>query len=64
MGSPGQIEIIKVDIFNPESVKKFLENCDYSINYCGLLFQKNISFNQLHNKWPEMLAKISSELKI
>jgi len=64
MGSPGQIEIIKVDIFNPESVKKFLENCDYSINYCGQLFQKKISFNQLHNKWPEMLAKISSELKI
>jgi len=64
MGSPGQVEIIKVDVFNPESVKNLLKNCDYSINYCGQLFQKKITFNQLHSQWPEMFAKISNELKI
>ncbi len=64
MGSPGQIEIIKTNIFDIESVKNLLENCDYSINFCGQLFQKKISFNQLHSQWPEMLSKISNELKI
>ena len=64
MGSPGQIEIIKNNIFNYESVKNILQNCDYCINFCGQLFEKKISFNQLHSEWPGMLAKISNEFNI
>jgi len=64
MGSPGQLELIKTNIFNPDDVKKLLNNCDYCINFCGQLTENKISFHQLHTQWPEMLAKISNELSI
>jgi len=64
MGFPGQIEVIKTNIFNSESVKNLLNNCDYCINFCGQLCEKKITFEQLHAHWPEMLAKISNKLNI
>jgi uncharacterized protein YbjT (DUF2867 family) len=64
LGYPGQLELMPVNIFNPNDVKKILKNCDYCINFCGQLFEGKISFDQLHTRWPEILSQISHENKI
>ena len=64
MGSPGQVELITTNIWNEQDVKKILEGCDYSINFCGLIIEKQVTFNQLHSDWSEILSKLSNEYKI
>ena len=64
MGSPGQVELIATNIWNEQDVKKILEGCDYSINFCGQIIEKQVTFNQLHSDWPEILSKLSNEYKI
>ena len=44
MGSPGQVELMSINIFSPEDVKRVLKNSDYCINFCGQLFEKKTSF--------------------
>ena len=37
LGSPGQIELFKTNIFNEDDVKRVLKNCDLTINLVGIL---------------------------
>ena len=47
LGSPGQIELFKTNIFNPEDVKQILKNCDLAINLVGILYEtRKQKFNQ------------------
>ena len=39
LGSPGQIELFKTNIFNVGNVKEVLRNCDLVINLVGILFE-------------------------
>ena len=64
MGTLGQLEVMTANPFSPKDVKKVLKNCDYCINFCGQLFEKKTSFQQLHSQWPEMLSQMSNELGI
>ena len=53
LGNPGQIELIKTNIFNIEDVKKVLNNCDYVINLIGILYEtKKQKYNQIHSEIP------------
>ena len=50
LGNPGQIELFKTNIFDPEDVKLVLKNCDLVINLVGILNEKkktDISSNTL-----------------
>ena len=65
LGSPGQIELFKTNIFNVEDVKQVLKNCDYTINLCGILFEKRKEkFNQIHSQFPYILSNLCNEIGI
>ena len=65
LGNPGQIELFKTNIFNPENVKQVLKNCDLVINLVGILYEtKKQKFNQIHSQFPYLLSNLCNELKI
>ena len=65
LGSPGQIELFKTNIFNENDVKKVLSNCELVINLVGILYEtKKQKFNQIHSQFPLLLSKLCNEAKI
>ena len=65
LGSPGQIELFKTNIFNEEDVKKILLNCDLVINLVGILYEtKKQKFNQIHSQFPFLLSNLCKEFGI
>ena len=65
LGNPGQIELFKTNIFNPEEVKQVLKNCDYAINLVGILYEtRKQKFNQIHANFPYLLSNLCNDLGI
>jgi len=65
LGSPGQIELFKTNIFNTVDVKKVLKNCDLVINLIGILYEtRRQKFNQIHSQFPILLSSLSKELDV
>ena len=65
LGNPGQIELIKTNIFNVEDVKQVLKNCDYAINLVGILYEtRKQKFNQIHSHFPYLLSNLCNEIGI
>jgi len=65
LGNPGQIELFKTNILNPDDVKRVLNNCDLVINLVGILHQKkNNEFSQIHSEFPYLLANLCNEFRI
>ena len=63
LGDPGQIELFKINIFNPEDVKNVLKNCDMAINLVGILYEhRKQKFNQIHEQFPNLLGGLCNEL--
>ena len=63
LGSPGQIELFKTNIFDQESVKQVLKNCDLAINLVGILHEtRKQKFNQIHSQFPHLLSNLCNEL--
>ena len=63
LGSPGQIELFKTNIFDQESVKQVLKNCDLAINLVGILYETGKQkFNQIHSQFPHLLSNLCNEL--
>ncbi|MDC0059603.1 complex I NDUFA9 subunit family protein [Pelagibacteraceae bacterium] len=64
LGDPGQIELFKTNIFNPEDVKQVLKNCAFAINLCGVIHEKKVNFNHIHCHFPYLLGNLCNELGI
>ena len=65
LGSPGQIELFKTNIFNSTDVKQVLKNCDIAINLVGILYEtKNQKFTQIHAKFPHLLSNLCNEIGV
>jgi len=65
LGSPGQIELFKTNIFNEEDVKQVLKNCDLVINLIGILHEKRKQkFNQIHSEFPFLISHLCNEFGI
>ena len=65
LGNPGQIELIKANIFNTEDVKKVLKNCDFAINLVGILYEtRKQKFIQIHSHFPYLLSNLCNEIGI
>jgi len=65
LGSPGQIELFKTNIFDSEDVIKILKNSDIAINLVGILYEtRKQKFNQIHSYFPKLLADLCKEEKI
>ena len=65
LGNPGQIELFKTNIFNPEDVKQVLKNCDFVINLIGILYEtRKQKFNQIHSQFPYLLCNLCNEMGI
>ena len=65
LGNPGQIELIKTNIFNVEDVKKVLKNSDYVINLLGILYEtRKQKFQQIHSQFPYLLANLCNDFSI
>ena len=64
LGEMGQIELIKINIFNESQVSSFLDNVDVCINHVGILYEReNTSLKKLHFKFPELITNIIKEKK-
>ena len=62
LGNPGQIELIKTNIFNVEDVKQVLKNCDYAINLVGIFYEtRKQKFTQIHSHFPYLLSNLCNE---
>jgi len=65
LGNPGQIELIKTNIFDSEDVKRVLNNCDFVINLVGILYEtRKQKFNQVHAQFPYLLSNLCNEIGI
>ena len=65
LGNPGQIELIKTNIFNVDDVKQVLKNCDYAINLLGILHEtRKQKFIQIHSQFPHLLANLCNEIGV
>ena len=65
LGNPGQIELFKTNIFNPEDIKQVLKNCDLAINLVGILYEtRKQKFNQVHAKFPYLLSNLCNEIRV
>jgi NADH dehydrogenase len=65
LGSPGQIELFKTNIFNPEDVKKILTGCDFVINLVGILYEtRKQKFEHIHSNFPNLLSNLCNEMGI
>ena len=65
LGNPGQIELFKTNIFNPEDIKQVLKNCDLAINLVGILYEtRKQKFNQIHAQFPNLLSELCNELGV
>ena len=65
LGNPGQIELFKTNIFNPEDIKEVLKNCDLAINLVGILYEtRKQKFNQVHAKFPYLLSNLCNEIGV
>ena len=65
LGNPGQIELFKTNIFDPENVKEILNNCDHVINLVGILYEtKKQKFKEIHGQFPYLLSKLCNEFGI
>ena len=62
LGEPGQIELVKTNIYNPDDIKNVLKNSDIAINLVGILYEnKKQKFNYIHSEFPNFLSKVCSE---
>ena len=65
LGNPGQIELFKTNIFNPEDIKQVLKNCDLAINLVGILYEtKKQKFSQVHAEFPYLLSNLCNEIGV
>ena len=65
LGNPGQIELFKTNIFNSESIRQVLKNCDLAINLVGILYEtRKQKFNQIHSQFPYLLSNLCNEIVI
>ena len=65
LGNPGQIELFKTNIFNPEDIKQVLKNCDLVINLVGILYEtKKQKFFSIHAQFPKLLSELCNELGV
>ena len=65
LGTPGQIELFKINIFNSEDVKKILKNCYAAINLVGILHEtRKQKFNHVHSEFPYLLSNLCNEMGI
>jgi len=65
LGSPGQIELFKINIFNPEDIKQVLNNSDLVINLVGILYEtRKQKFNHIHSQFPYLLSNLCNKFEI
>ena len=65
LGNPGQIELVKTNIFSSEDVKKVLKNCDLAVNLVGILYEtRRQKFSQIHSHFPYLLSNLCNELGV
>ena len=64
-GNPGQIELFETNIFDSDSIKEVLNNCNFVINLVGILYEtRKQKFDAVHSYFPDLLSKACSELGI
>jgi len=65
LGSPGQIELFKTNIFKEEDVRDVLKNSDFVINLVGILHEtRKQKFNQIHSQFPYLLSNLCNEIGV
>tara|TARA_B110000438_G_scaffold93189_1_gene92727 strand:- start:57 stop:995 length:939 start_codon:yes stop_codon:yes gene_type:complete len=65
LGNPGQIELFKTSIYNPDHIRQVIKNCDLVINLVGILHEtKKQKFQDVHSNFPQLLSNLCVEAGI
>jgi len=65
LGNPGQIDLEKVNLFDEKGLRTLLKSSDIVINLVGILYQsRRARFENIHEKFPDLLSKLCSEFNI
>ena len=62
----GYIDILEVNIFDEDKIRKLLTKTDICINLIGILYEsgKGSTFKNIHSIFPSLLAKLCKEYKV
>ena len=62
----GYINIVESNIFDESKIRKLFENIEICINLTGILYEKKggNTFNNIHNIFPTLLAKLCKEYNL
>lgn len=64
-GNIGQVESVRVNIFNEQSISDFLKGSNYVINLIGILNEnRKYKFNYIHAELPKQIARFSKEMDV
>ena len=59
MGEPGQIEVLKFNLFDFSNLNEFIKSSELVINCIGVLYEKkNQKFDHIHHLFPKFLTSI------
>ena len=59
---PGHIELIDFNLGNFSAMKEAIENADYVINLCGILFEnRKQKFSKIHSDIPDIISKLCAK---
>jgi len=59
MGEPGQIEVLKFNLFDFSNLNEFIKSSEIVINCVGVLYEKkNQKFDHVHHLFPKFLSNI------
>jgi NADH dehydrogenase len=65
LGNPGQIDLEKANLFDEEKLRILVKSSDVVINLVGILHEtKKQKFEDIHEKFPDLLSKLCGELNI
>lgn len=64
-GNIGQVETLRVNIFNEQSISDFIKGSNYVINLIGILNEtRKYKFNYIHAGLPKKIARLSTEMDV
>ena len=65
LGDPGQVELVKTNLYDVDNIKNVLQNSNIAINLVGILYEtRKQKFHHLHSEFPKLLSKICTELNL
>ena len=65
LGGSGEVELVKVDIYDLKDIKNVVQNSSIVINLVGILHEtRKQKFNYIHSEFPNLLSNVCNQFNI